>query len=133
MSESITSRDSHYQNVLDALGITVEMLSADETICTLTIDNRHLQPIGVVHGGIYVLLAETAASIAGTCALTKPHNYVVGLEINANHLGASSEGVLRASAKSLHCGRSTMVYEIRVTNQERLVSIARTTLMVKSA
>ena len=124
--------ETNKNTVFHALGISIERLDPDETIIRMPVDNRHLQHIGLVHGGIYVLLAESAASMAGACAL-KEAGVVVGLEINANHLSSVSSGVLFAKSKSIHQGRSTMVYEIKVTNEEnKLISIARCTLMVKA-
>lgn len=124
--------ETNKNTVFHALGISIDRLDADETVVRMPVDNRHLQHIGLVHGGIYVLLAESAASIAGSCAL-KEAGVVVGLEINANHLSSVSSGVLFAKSKSIHQGKSTMVYEIKVTNEEnKLISISRCTLMIKA-
>lgn len=119
------------KTVFNALGLCVEQIDADETIISLIIDDRHYQHLGLVHGGIYVLLAESAASIAAACTLTNPEHNVVAIEINANHLKSTREGSLRAHSKALHRGKKTLVYEVRVLDQsERLISVARCTLMV---
>ncbi len=120
--------------IFHALGITIEKLDADETICALTIDKRHYQHLGLVHGGLYVLLAESAASIAGACVLERDDQSIVCIEINANHVHMTREGTLRAISKSLHRGKKTLVYEVRVLNEEnRLISVARATLMIISS
>ena len=133
MSEGLVEliKTRHEHTVFKALGIEVSKVDADETIVALTIDERHLQHVGLVHGGVYVLLAESAASIAAACTLTDPTHHVVALEINANHVRSSRAGALIARSKSVHKGRQTLVYEVRVEDGDnRLVSIARCTLMV---
>jgi len=124
-------KTQHEHTVFKALGILVDKISADETIVSLTIDERHLQHVGIVHGGVYVLLAESAASIAAACTLEDPTHRVVALEINANHVSSSHQGLLSARSKCLHKGRRTLVYEARVEDGDnKLISIARCTLMV---
>ena len=119
------------RTVFNALGMEVTQVDADETIVSLTIDQRHFQHVGLVHGGIYVLLAESAASIAGACTLTSPDQTIVALEINANHVRSSRTGTLTATSKCLHRGKKTLVYEVRVEDgEQRLISMARCTLMV---
>jgi 1,4-dihydroxy-2-naphthoyl-CoA hydrolase len=116
--------------VFKALDISIEKLDSDETIVSLEVDKRHLQHMGIVHGGIYVLLAESAASLAGAYSLDDPNMTVVGLEINANHIKSISSGVIRAHSRNIHNGRRTMVYEIRIVdNDKNLISLSRCTLM----
>lgn len=127
--EFIKARAEH--TVFNALGIVVDKVDADETIVSLKIDERHKQHVGLVHGGVYVLLAESAASIAAACTLTDPEHSVVAIEINANHIKSCDSGVLSAHSKNLHKGRQTLVYEVRVEDgANKLISIARCTLMV---
>ena len=124
-------KERHDSTVFGALGINIQKIDPNETVVSLQIDHRHYQHMGVVHGGIYVLLAESAASIAGACTLSDPSQNVVGLEINANHLRATREGILSAHSLCLHKGEKTLVYEVRIVdNKNRLVSIARCTLMI---
>lgn len=133
MSARIRSviEESHDRTALKALGIIIDKLDSEETILSLTVDDRHRQHIGLVHGGIYVLLAESAASLAGACALQDDRSVVLGIEINANHVRSCAEGVIVARSKCLHRGHRTMVYEVRVVDgEDRLLSIARTTLLV---
>lgn len=127
--EFIKAHSDH--TVFKALGIRVDKVDFDETIVSLEIDHRHKQHVGLVHGGVYVLLAESAASIAAACTLTNKDHSVVALEINANHLKSCQSGVLSARSKNLHKGRQTLVYEVCVEDgHNRLISIARCTLMV---
>lgn len=122
---------SNENTIFHALGIEIEKLDADETIVTLNIDKRHYQHVGLVHGGLYVLLAESAASIAGACTLEREGQSIVCIEINANHVHSTRKGTLRAASKCLHRGKKTLVYEVRVENgEQQLISMARATMMV---
>lgn len=122
--------ETNNNTVFKALGIQIDKLDADESIVSMAIDHRHRQHVGLVHGGIYVLLSESAASMAGACAVDDD-SMVVGLEINANHIRSTVDGKLFATSKSIHRGKTTMVYEVKVTDEEkRLISISRCTLMV---
>ena len=124
-------KTQHERTIFNALGIVVSKIDADETIVSLHIDERHRQHRGLVHGGVYVLLAESAASIAAACTLTHVQQSVVAIEINANHVRSSQQGILHARSKNLHKGRQTLVYEVRVEDEnDKLISIARCTLMV---
>lgn len=119
------------RTVFGALGIEITKLDADETIVSMPVDYRHLQHAGLVHGGIYVLLAESAASLAAVCTLKNPNQSIVGLEINANHVRSARGDKLTARSKNIHMGKRTLVYEIRVQDSDgQLISISRCTLMV---
>jgi uncharacterized protein (TIGR00369 family) len=118
--------------VFKALGIEIVKRDIDETIVRLNVDGRHLQPRGIVHGGVYVVLAESAASIAASCSLSDLEHSVVGLEINATHVRSTKSGTICARSKLLHHGRTIMLYDVRVENEEKkLVSMARCTIMIK--
>jgi uncharacterized protein (TIGR00369 family) len=124
-------KQRHDQTVFKALGLEITKLDSDETIVGLTIDERHHQHMGLVHGGIYVLLAESAASIAAACTLTDDNLNVVAIEINANHLRSTKEGRISARSKLINKGKNILLYEVRVEDQKaRLVSMARCTLMI---
>lgn len=128
----IAKNDTH--TVFHALGMSVDKLGPDETVVSLKIDQRHFQHVGLVHGGVYVLLAESAASLAAACTLTDESSSIVALEINANHIRSATAGSLHAHSHCLHKGKRTLVYEVRVVDgEEHLISIARCTLMVTAA
>jgi len=122
----------HKDTVFEALGISIEAYDP-EVVISLQVDHRHLQHAGIVHGGVYVLLAESAASIAGAFKVDL-HNYdIFGMEINANHLKPTLPGQkIFAKSKLIHQGRSTMIYGVDITNEVGgLVSISRCTLAVR--
>ena len=97
----------------------------------MPVDARTRQPYGLLHGGASVALAETLGSMAGGLCVDNAREAVVGLEINANHLRAAREGIVTGTARALHVGRSTQVWEIRIENEAgKLVCVSRITLAV---
>ena len=87
--------------------------------------------MGILHGGASVALAETMGSVAGNMCLDLEKNVCVGQEINANHLRPASSGVVTGTARALHIGTRTQVWQIEIRDaRERLVCISRITLAV---
>jgi 1,4-dihydroxy-2-naphthoyl-CoA hydrolase len=98
---------------------------------TMPVDERTRQPFGLLHGGASVALAETVASIGAFELVDQEKEAVVGLEINANHIRAKKDGVVTAAATVLHQGKSTMVWDIKITDEEgKLVCVSRCTMAV---
>jgi 1,4-dihydroxy-2-naphthoyl-CoA hydrolase len=113
-----------------ALGVVFTEVGPDFLRATMPVDARTLQPYGLLHGGASVLLAETLGSSAGNLCVGDDA-MVVGIEINANHLAAVREGLVTGTARPLHVGRSTQVWDIRIEDEVgRLACIARLTLAV---
>lgn len=112
------------------LGIVFTELGPDYLRATMPVDARTRQPYGLLHGGASVLLAETLGSSAGNLCVDEDA-LCVGIEINANHLAAVRDGTVTGTARVLHLGRSTQVWEIRIEDaQGRLACISRLTLAV---
>jgi len=112
------------------LGIVFTELGPDYLRATMPVDARTRQPYGLLHGGASVLLAETLGSSAGNLCVDEDA-LCVGIEINANHLLAVREGSVTGTARPLHVGRSTQVWEIRIENDAgRLACISRLTMAV---
>lgn len=101
----------------------------------MPVDARTHQPYGLLHGGASCVLAETLGSVAGGLVVDRAAARVVGLEINANHIKAVSRGFVVGTARPLHVGKSTQVWEIRIETEEAraLVCISRLTLAVVRA
>lgn len=117
--------------LMEALGIEFVEMEKDKVIMTMPVDERTHQPAGFLHGGASVLLAETAASIGGFLNIDQAKQAVFGLEINANHLRSKQSGLVTATATPYHIGRTTMVWDIEITDEEnRLICISRCTLGV---
>lgn len=117
-------------NLAEHMGIVVTDIGPDFVVATMPVDHRSKQPMGILHGGASVALAETIGSFAAQMAV-EPGCYCVGLDINANHIRGVSQGIVRAVAMPLHLGRSTQVLEIKISNeQQQLVCISRLTMSV---
>ncbi len=116
----------------DALGIELVALNADFLEGRMPVDGRTHQPMGLLHGGASVALAETLGSIGAASRIDPTRQTCVGLEINANHLKGVRDGWVRGRATPVHVGRSTQVWEIRITHEETgaLVCISRITMAV---
>ena len=97
----------------------------------MPVDRRTHQPLGLLHGGASVALAETLVSVGAMCCVDPTKQYCVGLEINANHIKGVRDGFVTGIAKPVHTGKKTQVWEIRITdNSNSLVCISRITLAV---
>ncbi|GAA1797434.1 hotdog fold thioesterase [Agromyces neolithicus] len=117
--------------LLNELGIEMTELTEDSLKGRMPVDERTRQPGGVLHGGASVALAETLASWGATFTVDPAANYCVGMEINANHVRPVAEGWVYGEAKPLTRGRTTQVWEIRITDEAgRLVCISRCTMAV---
>lgn len=115
----------------EQLGITIVELTPARVVATMRVDERTRQPFGILHGGASVALAETVASLGAIMNVDIEKSNAVGLEINANHLRAKRDGVVRATATPFHVGRSTQVWDIRIVDEEdRPVCVSRCTLAV---
>lgn len=113
------------------LGVRFEVLEPEGVTVAVDVDQRLYQHAGIVHGGIFVLLAESAASCCAALNVDMSTHEVSGMEINANHLRKVTGGVLRATARPLHMGSTTHVYGIEVRNDDALVCISRCTIAVR--
>ena len=117
--------------LIEHLGIVFTAAGPDWLQATMPVDPRTRQPYGLLHGGASVVLAETLGSSAGNLCLDTRVQMAVGLEINANHLRAVRQGVVTGTARALHVGRSTQVWEIRIEDERaRAVCVSRLTLAV---
>ncbi|MEG3192866.1 hotdog fold thioesterase [Lysobacter sp. D1-1-M9] len=115
---------------MEPLGIVFTEIGPDFLRATMPVDARTRQPYGLLHGGASVLLAETLGSTGGNLCVPEGRA-CVGVEINANHLRAVREGIVTGTARPLHVGGRTQVWEIRIEDAaDRLVCISRLTLAV---
>ncbi len=120
--------------IMERLGIVFTAAGEDWLQATMPVDAGTRQPYGLLHGGASVVLAETLGSSAGNLCVDTGKQVCVGLEINANHLRAVRSGSVTGTARALHVGRSTQVWEIRIEDEAgRLVCVSRITLAVVAA
>ena len=115
----------------ELLGVEVREATADRVVMTMPVGPKVHQPYGLLHGGASVMLAESAASVGTALNIDRERQWAVGLEINANHLRSMREGLLTAVATPLHRGSKTMVWDIKLTDdQGHLVCVSRCTVAV---
>ena len=127
--ESVNAR--HKNSMVDHLGIEVTEIGEDYMIAKMPVDDRTKQPLGLLHGGASVALAETLGSVAANCVIDLEKQYCVGLEINANHIKSAKDGYVYGTTKPIHVGRKTHVWEIKIHNEAgQLTCISRITMAV---
>jgi len=112
------------------LGVEVTEASPDRVVGTMPVEGN-TQPYGLLHGGASVALAETLGSLGAMMCADAANELAVGLDINANHVRGVTDGVVTGTARPLHLGRTTQVWEIRIEDERlRLVCIARLTVAI---
>ena len=98
---------------------------------SMPVNNTTRQPFGFLHGGASCVLAETVGSVGSALVIDREKFYCVGLEINANHLRSVSEGIVTATAKPLHLGKSTHVWDIKLHDDKgKLFCVSRLTVAI---
>lgn len=115
-SVAALNRDSA-NTAVSHLGIEIMEIGDDFIVGRVPVDARTVQPFGLLHGGVSVVLAETLGSLGAFYASPEGHT-AVGLDINANHLRAARSGWVTATAKPVHIGRTTHVWQIDMVNDE---------------
>ena len=117
--------------LVTTLGIRFTEICPDFVRATMPVDERTIQPYGLLHGGASVALAETLGSMGAAMSVDAQEYQVVGQEINANHIRAARSGLVTGTAKPVHIGGRTHVWSIEIVNEAaKLVCIARITMAV---
>lgn len=129
---SVEQLQEHSRNTLaETIGIRVTEVGPDFLRATMPVNPRTHQPMGVLHGGASVALAETVGSLAATMCIDRTLYVCLGQEINANHLRPVSSGTVTATARPFHIGKRSHVWSIEIRDErERLVCISRLTIAV---
>ena len=118
-------------SVWDILDIKLVVAQKDKVVATMPIGSNHRQQVGYLHGGVSVVLAESVASLGSVLNIDANQQMAFGLEINANHLRPKREGVLTGTATPIALGRTTHVWDIRITDEdEKLICISRCTVAI---
>jgi 1,4-dihydroxy-2-naphthoyl-CoA hydrolase len=104
--------------MVEFLGISFVEIGDDYLKATMPVTAKTKQPMGILHGGANVVLAETLASVAAMVVLNTETHYSVGLDINANHIRSVSEGIVTGMTRPLHLGRTTQVWSIDIFNEK---------------
>lgn len=123
--------EAHEDTMVNHLGICLTDIGDDYIKATMPVDQRTVQPFGLLHGGASVALAETVASVGANLCLDSEKQFAVGMEINANHVRSVSGGMVTAIARPLHLGRQSQVWSIEINDENgKLVSTSRMTASV---
>lgn len=117
--------------MVEHLGIEFTEIGDDYLVARMPVDQRTIQPIGIMHGGASCVLAESVGSLAANFCVDIKKFYCVGLDINTNHIRSIREGYVIGTAKPFHLGRTTQVWSIEIANeQQKLISVNRLTMAV---
>ena len=124
-------REHSRETLADTIDIRVTEIGPDFLRATMPVTPRTHQPMGVLHGGASVALAETIGSVAATLCIDREKYVCLGQEINANHLRPVSSGIVTATARPFHIGKRSHVWHIEIRDeQDRLVCVSRLTMAV---
>jgi 1,4-dihydroxy-2-naphthoyl-CoA hydrolase len=128
-----TIRQFASKNASTYLGIEITRYDADGMVLTMPISEKTRQPLGLFHGGMSLVLAESAASMHACWGLDLTKFMPVGIEINGSHLSAARDGNVRATTRVLRRGRSIIVHEVEIHHVETgaLMCVSRVTNFFK--
>lgn len=122
---------SSKNTLMETLDIQFVEAGKDKVVATMPVTSKVYQPDGVLHGGASVALAETVGSYASFLNINPEKQAIRGLEISANHVRGKREGFVTATASPIHKGRSTHIWEIKITDEENaLISHCKLTTIV---
>lgn len=117
--------------LMQTLNIEYTDAGEDFLVATMPVNSAVHQPMGLLHGGASVALAESVGSAASMLYVNSEHSEIRGIEISANHLKAKRDGIVTATARIVHKGSSIHLWEIRITDENGiLISLCKLTNMV---
>lgn len=130
-AETLLLLNQTQQNtLLETLNIEFTALEDDHLIAKMPVNERVYQPDGILHGGATFALAETVGSVASIVFAKSEKVQVRGIEMSGNHLRSVKSGHVYAKAKAIHLGRTTQIWEIKVTDDDdKLVSLIKLTTL----
>ncbi|MDD5171214.1 MAG: hotdog fold thioesterase [Syntrophales bacterium] len=117
--------------VMELLGIEYREVTKEKIVLIMPVTPKTHHPWGSLHGGVSVVLAETAATMGAVMNIDQEKQFAVGLEINASHIRPKRDGMLTATATPVHIGHAVSVWDIRIADeQEKLICTSRCTLAI---
>ncbi|RWZ54859.1 hotdog fold thioesterase [Halobacillus fulvus] len=124
-------KDLLKNTLMETLGMDVIHAAPERVEIRMPVDSRTHQPMGFLHGGASVALAESAASIGAYLNIDSTQHQIFGIEINANHIKSVRQGEVTGIATPVHIGRNTMVWEIQIESEDHeTISVSRCTIGV---
>ena len=117
--------------LLTHLGISFTEIGEDYIIAKMPVKDETSQPMGILHGGASVSLAESIGSVGSYVIIDKKKESALGIEINANHVGSAYDGFVYGKGTIAHKGKTTHIWNIEIRNeQEKLITLCRLTVMI---
>lgn len=118
-------------NMVGYLGIVITETGDDYIKGKMPVNEKTKQPLGILHGGASVVLAESLGSIGSFLLIDSENEFSAGMEVNANHVRSAFDGYVYAKATIVHKGKKTHIWDIRITNEsDELICISRLTVAV---
>ncbi len=134
MSKEISLKELNLlmrNTLMETLDIQFVEIGKDYLVATMPVNEKVYQPMGLLHGGATAALAESVGSTASHLFIDAERFEVRGIEITANHLKSKRSGLVRATARIIHKGRKTHLWEIRIVDEEGdLVSFCKLTNII---
>ena len=117
--------------LMETLGIVYTEVGEDFLVAQMPVNSKVHQPAGLLHGGASVALAESVGSFASHLFIDNDKFEIRGIEISANHLKSIKEGMVTATARPIHKGRTTHLWEIKITDKDdNLISLCKLTNII---
>jgi 1,4-dihydroxy-2-naphthoyl-CoA hydrolase len=131
MEEKMTDLKNFKGTVMELLGIEYREVTKEKIVLTMPVTPKTYHPWGSLHGGVSVVLAETAATMGAVMNIDQEKQVAVGLEINASHIRPKREGMLTATATPIHIGHAVSVWNIRIVDEKgNMICTSRCTLAI---
>src|SRR5687768_7874460 len=118
-------------NMAQYIGIEFIEIQEDYLVARMPVDHRTRQPLGLLNGGASAVLAETVGSVASYLSVDRSKYYCLGLEIKCNHIRSVAEGWVYGTARPIHTGQTTHVWQIEIKDEaQRLICLSTLTMAV---
>lgn len=118
-------------SLMSNLGIQIESVGEAEIVASMPVSEKTMRPGGILHGGASLALAETLAGLGSILLIDSKEYDARGIQVSANHVGGAKEGHVVATAKIIHQGKQTHVWNVDITrNDGKLISTVRVTNMI---
>ena len=129
---TISQVNSYSKNtLLSHLDIEFIEIGSDFLLAKMPVNFKTTQPMGILHGGASVALAESIGSVGSNLLIDSKTEYAVGLSINANHIGSAKDNFVIGKGNLIHKGKSTHIWSIEIKDADKkLISICRLTVMI---
>lgn len=125
-------QDTAKNELMTFLGVEIKEATSERVVMTMEVTPKIHQYVGIMHGGVSVLLAETAASVGAVISSDLEKVTPVGIEINANHLRAVSKGTITTTATPITHGKTMSIWNIEIRNEnDKLICVSRCSILLR--